>query len=156
MLLSLMFDEATHQYSGVKVPKMLSGIFKGGELITKEHGVAIRKWADGGATLGPAELLQKRARSAAELGISEYSNFFKSLAQAQKKALVDLGHHESNKVIAEKSDAAAVDQRLAELESSDGFYSILGSLGFDSISAIPASDRARVCDAVEKELKPAA
>lgn len=156
MLLSLMFDESTHHYAGLKIPKMLSGIFKGGELITKDHGAAIRKWADGGATLGAAEQLQKRARSAAELGMSEYSNYFKSLTQAQKKALVDLGHHESNKVIAEKSDAAAVDQRLAELESSDGFYSILGSLGFDSISAIPASDRARVCDAVEKELKPAA
>ena len=156
MLLSLMFDEATHHYSGLKIPKMLNGIFKGGELITKEHGSAIRKWADGGANLGPAEQLQKRARSAAELGTAEYVEFFSSLTNAQKKALADLGYHASNKEIAEQADAAAADQRLSELESEQNFYSILGRLGYESISSIPASEKAQICAAIEKELKVAA
>lgn len=153
MLLSLTFDEMTHHYSGLKVPKMLSGIFNGGELITKEHGVAIRKWADGGANLGPAELLQKRARSAAELGMAEYSNFFKSLTPAQKKALIDLGHHESNKSIADKSDADAVDQRFSEMESAERFYQILGGMGYEQIASIPKLERAKVCAAIEEQLR---
>jgi hypothetical protein len=70
MLLSLMFDEATHYYSGLKVPKMLTGMFKGGELATKEHGAAIRKWADGGEMLGPAELLSRLCRSRARYAFS--------------------------------------------------------------------------------------
>lgn len=152
MLVSLMFDESSHHYNGLKVPKMLAGIFKGGELITREHGAAIRKWADGGAALGPAELLQKRARSAAELGMMEYSNFFKSLPPAQKKALVDLGHNAANKKIAEKADMDGVEQRLKELEMEDRFYTVLGSLGFEDIKAIPAGERARICRAVEAEL----
>lgn len=151
MLLSLMFDEATHQYAGLKVPKMLTGAFKGGELITKEHGAAIRKWAEGGAMLGPAELLQKRARSAAELGMAEYSAFFTALPPPQKKALADLGHA-SNKAIAEAADSEAITARLAELESIEGFYKALGALGHESIDLIPAAERAKVCAAIEVEL----
>lgn len=152
MLLSLMFDEASHQYTGIKVPKMLTDIFKGGELITWEHGAAIRKWADGGAALGPAELLQKRARSAAEAGMAEYSGFFKALTSIQKKALVDLGHHEANKSVAEAADAESIDQRLSELESAERFYSVLGNLGYESIGAIPVSKKAEVLGKIEAEL----
>lgn len=155
MLLSLLFDEASHHYNGLKVPKMLTGIFKGSELITREHGVAIRKWADGGAALGPAELLQKRARAAAELGMVEYGNFFTSLPPAQKKALHDLGYHTSNKAIAEKADMDGVEQRLAELETEERFYQVLGNLGYTEIAGIPISERARVCQAVEEQLKAA-
>jgi hypothetical protein len=152
MLLSLMFDETSHHYSGLKVPKMLNGMFRGGELITKEHGAAIRKWADGGAALGPAELLQKRARAAADLGLSEYSVFFADLPAAQKRALVDLGYHHSNKELAERADREAVDLRLTELESQERFYAVLGSLGYENIAMIPTPKRAEICRAVEEEL----
>lgn len=155
MLLSLMFDEATHHYSGLKVPKMLTGIFKGGELVTREHGVAIRKWADGGAALGPAELLQKRARSAAELGMVEYSTFYASLPPGQKKALTDLGYHASNKAVAEKADMDGIDQRFVELESEERFYSVLGGLGYEDIKAIPIEKRPAVLQSIEAELKAA-
>lgn len=155
MLLSLMFDEVKHHYNALKLPEMLKAIFKGGELITREHGAAIRKWADGGAALGPAELLQKRARSAAELGMVEYSTFFTSLPPAQKKALVDLGYHASNKAIAEKADMEGVDQRFAELESEERFYSVLGGLGYEDIKAIPAEKRPAVLQSIEAELKAA-
>lgn len=113
-LLSLMFDEATHHYSGLKVPKMLNATFRGGELITKSHGEAIRKWADGGAMLGPAELLQKRARSAAELGMAEYTAFFTALPPGQKKALADLGHHATNKDLASFADSEIAKQKAEE------------------------------------------
>lgn len=154
-LISLLFDETTHQYSGLKIPKMLTAIFRGGELITKEHGVAIRKWADGGAALGPAELLQKRARSAAELGMVEYSTFYASLPPGQKKALTDLGYHASNKAVAEKADMDGIDQRFVELESEERFYSVLGGLGYEDIKAIPIEKRPAVLQSIEAELKAA-
>lgn len=155
MLVSLLFDEATHHYSGLKVPKMLTGMLKGGELITKEHGIAIRKWADGGAALGPAELLQKRARSAAELGMAEYSAFFGTLKPAEKKALIDLGHHDSNKKIADAADIEAAEARLNELQNEPRFFSVLGGAGFESIDLIPASKKVEICRLMESELKAA-
>lgn len=172
MLVSLLFDEATHQYTPVKVPKMLAGIFKGGELITIEHGTAVRKWADGGEALGPAELLQKRARSAAELGMAEYSAFFAGLTLAQKKALADLGHHASNKAIAEQADRAEAEQsgeagpeaesgdadlrNIRGLENKHGkeaFFRVLGALGHESIEAIPSKDRSTVYKSLVTELE---
>ena len=151
MLLSLMFDEATHQYVGVKVPKMLAGIFKGGELITQGHGASIREWADGGMALDPAELLKKRARSAAELGMVEYSAMFGALSPPQKKMLADSTHAE-NKAIAEIADASQVNSRLAELETHERFYQVLGNLGHPRIEEIPAVDRAKVLAIIEAEL----
>lgn len=129
MLLSLMFDEATHTYCPIKVPKMLRSMLPGGELITKAHGEAIRKWADGGVALAPNELLQKRARSAAEAGIHDYQSFFSSLTVPQRKVLIDTSHLD-NKKIAEGVELARLEgeaanddpeadelKRIAELET---------------------------------------
>lgn len=113
MLLSLMVDEISHTYTGVKVPKMLTGIFKGGELINKQHGAAIRQWADGGRALDPGEQLRKRARSAAELGMAEYTNFFSALSPADKRILADTDHAK-NKEIADRADVQPKDGELKE------------------------------------------
>jgi AAA domain-containing protein len=100
MLLSLMFDEATHHAKPIKVPKMLNPMFPGGRLITKADGDAIRQWNEGGrAVEDPHERLKMRARSAAECGIEEYERFFKDLTAADKKVLSATTHAE-NKVIA--------------------------------------------------------
>jgi hypothetical protein len=105
-LLSLSFDESTHHYCGIKVPKMLRQMFPGGELITKAHGAAIAEWASGGTALAPDELLQKRASYAAQLGLAEYGSFFASLTAAQRKTLIDTTHS-ANKAVAGEVDRLA-------------------------------------------------
>jgi hypothetical protein len=107
-LLSLSFDEATHHYAGIKVPKMLAGTFPGGQLITKAHGERLREWNSGGRTIDPAEQLQIRARSAAECGMEEYGSFFKGLATKDKNTLSG-STHATNKGIAEARDKEVAD-----------------------------------------------
>jgi hypothetical protein len=165
-LLSLMFDEKTHHYSGVKVPQMLAGMFPGNELMTKNHGAAIREWADGGQAVNPVTLLQKRARSAAELGMSEYSTFYGSLTVQQKKTLADTTHAE-NKAIAEAADA---ERRAAEktdeppsdtfapfieYEKIDAklFWRVLGNLGYGELKDIPMNARETALQLVAKEFE---
>jgi hypothetical protein len=116
MLISLMFDEATHQYSCLKVPKMLTATFPGGKLITREHGLLIRQWSDGGRAEDPMESVQKRARSAAELGMEEYQALFSGLTKTEQKALASTTHA-ANKKIAEDFDKAA--KLAAEAEESE-------------------------------------
>ena len=154
MLLSLSFDEKTHHYSGVKVPKMLTDLLPGNQLVTKAHGEAIRRWADGGAALESHELLQKRARSAAELGMGEYSAFYSALSTGQKKILADTTHA-ANKVIAEAVD---VEAEIAgfEQDSPAEFFAALGVEGFGSWSEVPQSDRPKVAAALRGSLKKAA
>jgi hypothetical protein len=152
MLLSLQFDEQTHHYSGIKVPEMLSGIFRGGELITKDHGAAIRKWADGGMAVDPNELLKKRARSAAELGMAGYSEFFQALPPTQKKCLAADPAHEDNKRTAQEIDAETIRTRFSELETHDRFYTILGVIGYERIEDIPSDKRLTILAQIEKEI----
>lgn len=116
MLLSLMFDEASHRYTGIKVPKMLASIFRGGELITKAHGVAIRQWADGGQALGENDLLFKRASASAVGGKEAYRAFFAALTAKERQALVSSGRHEENKFDAEQADATRT-EGTGDLES---------------------------------------
>lgn len=165
-LLSLMFDEKTHHYSGVKVPQMLAGMFPGNELMTKAHGAAIREWADGGQAVDPTSLLQKRARSAAELGMTEYSNFYGSLTVQQKKTLADTTHA-ANKKIAEQADEVRraidahewpTDEPFAafiafEKRDSKTLWRVLGSLGYGSLAEIPANARETALQLVAKEFE---
>jgi hypothetical protein len=112
-LLSLSFDETTHQYAGIKVPKMLAAAFPGGQLITKEHGEKLRQWNEGGRAIDPAEQLQIRARSAAECGMEEYGAFFKSLSAKDKNLLAGTTHA-ANKAIAEQRDKEATELAARE------------------------------------------
>lgn len=116
MLISLMFDDLTHQYSGIKVPKMLTSMFPGGKLITREHGEMIRRWNEGGRAIDPMESVQKRARAAAELGVEEYQALFLSLSKAEQKALASTTHA-ANKEIAEAADKAAAELAKQEQEA---------------------------------------
>lgn len=115
-LISLMFDEATHHYVGIKVPKMLKSIFPGDQLITKVHGERILEWNEGGRAIDPMQSVQKRARSAAELGMEEYGAFFKALPTKDKNALAATTHAD-NKRIADEADKASAD--MAEREKSE-------------------------------------
>lgn len=117
MLLSLMFDEATHFYTGIKVPKMLASMFPGNQLITKAHGEAIREWADGGMALDPAELLKKRARSSAELGTAGYQEFFSALNPAQKRLIAGAIHLENKATAAKVDEDAAAAEAIEKSES---------------------------------------
>lgn len=112
MLLSLGFDERTHQYYGIKVPKMLAGFFPGGQLVTKDHGARIREWNDGAASGDPKERLKLRAKAEAQGGRAAYRAFFEALSPPQKKFLTDTVHEEC-KFIAEQADLAA-DQAPAD------------------------------------------
>jgi hypothetical protein len=116
MLLSLMFDEKTHAYSGIKVPEMLLKAFPDGRLITVEHGVAVREWCDGGQALDPADLLRKRAAAAALGGLQAYGEFFASLPVADKKAL-QATTHERNKEIAKEVDEEAKREEILSAEA---------------------------------------
>jgi hypothetical protein len=156
MLLSLAFDADTHLYSrGQKaIPKMLLPVFPGNELITKAHGEAIRRWADGGAALEAHEQLQKRARAAAELGFKEYGDFFTGLTKEQKKILADTTHA-SNKALAEAIDLEA---EMAELQEHTGadFFTALGLEGYEDWGAVPADAKPKVAAALRGTLKKAA
>jgi hypothetical protein len=154
MLLSLSFDDGTHHYQGVKVPKMLAGIVKGGELITKAHGEAIRQWLEGGAVLAPGELLQKRARSAAECGMKEYSALFGALPADQKRILADTTHAD-NKAIAESVD---LDAEMESFEQRFGgrFFDVIGNHGAGNWAEVSKADRSKVAAAVRESLKEAA
>jgi hypothetical protein len=164
MLLSLMFDEQTHHYSRLKVPRMLQHIFPTGEMITRHHGVAIREWADGGTAIDPNSLLLKRARSAAELGMEEYSEFYGELPAPQKKYLRDTVHAE-NKAIAEQADrdraaSEAKDPEPAspfaqfiefEKVNSKLFWTVIGREGYGSLVDISESDRDKVLNVLTAE-----
>lgn len=102
MLLSLQCDEATHQASPIKVPKMLVEMFSTPRLITKADGEHIRKWNESGLAADPAEQLRKRSRVAAEDGMAAYQAFFAALSPAEKKIVQVI--HVENKVAAEKAD----------------------------------------------------
>lgn len=159
MLLSLMFDEGTHHYQGVKVPKMLAGILKGGELITKAHGEAVRQWLEGGAVLDPGELLLKRARSAAECGMKEYSALFAGLTVDEKVILRGTdqkpGPHAALKAIAESVDLGA-EMDAFEAKFGPRFFDVIGNHGAGSWGEVPKADRAKVAAAVRDSLKEAA
>lgn len=116
MLISLIFDEATHCFAGLKVPKMLRSTLEEGNLITRTHGELLRKWNEGGRGLDPMESVQKRARWAAEQGMEDYTIFFNSLTAKERKDLAATTHGEN------KSIASHVDERnelLAKQQEAD-------------------------------------
>lgn len=116
MLISLIFDEATHQFVGLKVPKMLRSTMEDRQLITRTHGELLRKWNEGGRGLDPMESVQKRARWAAEQGMEDYTVFFNSLTAKERKDLASTTHME-NKSIASQVDAR--NELLAKQEQAD-------------------------------------
>jgi hypothetical protein len=101
MTLRWMIEEGTHHASFLKGPSGLSGAT--GRMLTMADGDAIRQWIEGGTALNPNELLQKRARAAAEDGMETYGAFYSDLTVAQKKVLSDTTHNE-NKAIAKRVD----------------------------------------------------
>lgn len=126
MLLSLAIDERSHFANGIKVPKMLAGVFPGGRMITKADGDAVRVWNEGGRAMDAYEQLQKRARIVAEGGVTAYAEFYKALSAADRKAaLVDTGLHAELKKIAEHAD-----KESAEVPEYSSFEEAPDPLGF--------------------------
>lgn len=100
-------------------------IFKHGERISEEHGAALAAWACGqkpatrrpepapaptdgfpaDAPLDPVQTLIDDARAAATNGLAAYQQFFGALDPADKRLLVDQGHHETNKDAAQQIEA---------------------------------------------------
>lgn len=114
MTIALMLEENTHLAIPTKVPEPLAHLFPGGKLVSKEDGHKIREWNSGAAAQDPVQQLQRRARSAADLGMEEYKRFFAGLAKAQQKVLAD-STHEDNKALALAADA---DRKAAEASDS--------------------------------------
>lgn len=107
MTLSLLIEAETHRPILKKCPEPLLPIFGNGDaLVTKEMGIRIREWAEGGAkTGGPQQTLedlQKMALHYAQDGLASYESFWKSLAKEQRTSL--LPFHEDNKAIAARAD----------------------------------------------------
>jgi AAA domain len=104
-------DELTHIATLLKAPRSLEDMKITERLLTRRDGELLREWKLRGKILDPMELVQKRARSAAELGTRDYLEFFESLTVAEKKALAG-STHTANKEIAAQADAVA--KELAE------------------------------------------
>lgn len=159
MLLSLMFSDVDHHYTGIKVPGMLANTFKGGELITVNHGRAIRAWSDGGEAVSPLELLQRRARAHAEGGMAEYGSFFEALSKPEKKMIVDTIHTENKRIAAqadfEKSGESAdgFKDRLSKAMAHPKWIVVLGATGYESWDQVPAEKAEPVLAEVEAELE---
>lgn len=101
MLLSLQLDELSKNATAIKVPEPLVHLFPGSKRLTKEDGVKIREWNEGGRAVDEFEQIKKRARLAAEGGTQAYSDFFGSLTVKQKQALAATTHDENKKRAAE-------------------------------------------------------
>lgn len=159
MLISLMFDEQTHHYLNLKMPKMLASIFRTGELITVAHGEAVRRWADAGQAIDPMDLLKKRARHAAEAGLEAYQDFFKSVTAAERKYLQQTTHEDNKRFAADadKRDSYDADdgspaQRLASAQNSPHFIKALGVAGYELWSEVPPDKHLSVLAEVESTL----
>lgn len=161
------FDEATHFANCVKGPSVVKSSATG-RLLTPEDGATIRRWIEGGSAVNPYELLQKRARAAAEDGMETYGAFFSDLSTAEKKTLADSSHSE-NKRIAEKADEerkaleeqdAPVTEPFAafiafEKRDSARFWRVMGGLGYGELKDIPANARETTLQLVAKEFEQA-
>lgn len=102
-LLVFSVDPTTHLSTVKKCHDDLWDIFKEPKLITKEDGLRLRQWNEGGKPLEDHEQLKKRARASAEQGTVAYADFFKSVTAAERKALAASTHAE-NKAISEQAD----------------------------------------------------
>jgi hypothetical protein len=144
---------ATHLATPVKWPKHLNWLFDKWtpQLLTADIGRRIREWNDSGQALAPGATIQKQARHAAELGMEEYAAFFKALPKAQKELLANTTHAE-NKQIAAMATAGVIGARLAELESREGFYRVLGAMGYESLSDVKPQDQLTVLAELEAAL----
>lgn len=122
MTLAFMFDPNTHLATNTKTHDDLIDKFRQPRLITKEDGVIVRQWIEGGKALEAHEQLSKRARSAAEEGIEAYKTFWSGLTNGQRAALKS--QHEANKKIAEESNSiptfGSLDQQVNWPDSFDG------------------------------------
>lgn len=164
MLLSLMFDEKTHTFRGLKIPGMLKSSFVEGQLITVEHGRALRAWLNGGAQVNPADLLEKRARAHAEGGMAEYTAFFQKLSTADKKLMLTLGH-DNNKAIAAQVDAdnalaaeaaetSDYTKRMMKARDHPDFFEAVKALGYENWGFVPEELQEETLAKLEAELKP--
>lgn len=109
-------EELSHIATLLKAPRSLEDMKITGRLLTRRDGELLREWKLRGKILDPMDLIQKRARSAAELGTKDYLEFFESLTVAEKKSLAG-STHTANKEIATQADAMAkeVAERDAEI-----------------------------------------
>jgi hypothetical protein len=86
-LISFRLDADTHLANPVKVPKMLAHVFPGKKLLSKADGEAIRIWNERAPQADQWEQTRKRARAAAEEGVTAYKAFCASLNTPAKKAM---------------------------------------------------------------------
>jgi hypothetical protein len=114
MLVSMRVEEETHHAVPVKVPEPLVYLFPKSTRITKDLGIRIRQWNDTGSPLPEFEQVQKRARLAAEDGVTAYREFYGTLTPKQKQALRNTTHDE-NKQIATAADAERETSEASEL-----------------------------------------
>lgn len=104
MTLSLLLEEGTHRPVITKCPEPLLTLFAGEQpLVTKEMGVKLRAWAEGGApTQEDPAALASQALAYAEQGTAAYEGFWGTLTAKQKKLL--LPKHDENKELARMAD----------------------------------------------------
>ena len=107
MLLSFLLEERTHFAVPIKVPEPLKHIVTGGRLITRADGEAIQRWNSDAPSIDNLERTRQRAKTAAEDGLSAYSEFWKGISKEERKALA--AEHEVNKATAQRVDAAEAD-----------------------------------------------
>ena len=102
---SVMLDEVTHEFNFIKqCPEDLRPILVGQKLLSKEIGVKLKAWADGGAApVAKPDALVRQAQDFAAQGTESYQEFWKTITDADRKALA--GEHAANKKIAAAFDA---------------------------------------------------
>lgn len=152
MVMAFSVDPVTHKSTATKCIDELQSYFAEPRLITREDGIAIRRWNESGAATGEMDQILKRAAIAAEQGMAAYQTFFKALAKPQQANLSASPAHAENKQIAAQADADAMDARAEELSAHPRFRAVLGAIGYESWPDVPADKRTGVITEVEREL----
>lgn len=89
-----------------KVPDDLRDLFQPGRYITREDGVKLKKWIDGGKAInGTVRALEADFRTASNDGLAALQKFWSTLGSAQQKALEPI--KEECKKIATEADRQA-------------------------------------------------
>lgn len=105
MTLSLLLDEQTKRPTVTKCPEPLLPLFAGEQtLVTKQMGVKLLEWAEGGAKAAPVteEALSDQARAYAVQGTQAYKDFWLTLPGAHQQLIKHL--HDENKELARMAD----------------------------------------------------
>ena len=102
--LSVMLDEATHEFTFIKkCPASLRSIFGDHKLLSKEIGIQLKEWVETGAAVSTSDDdLIEQGRAFAAQGMVAYQEFWKTITAKQKQLLA--GEHEKNKELARMAD----------------------------------------------------